>query len=149
MKIQAHERKDFEVFYMKIAYAEYLEQMQVEKEADRKVTSLEDPAMAEFMLKNHPRFFDLAHAYDFSLDMVNLKSEAKNMAASSAKIEMIHILADGTVKKQLSRKLLITMSVSALKAMISKMFKVETIHQKISYRGLEDTVDYPVDEDFR
>ena len=65
MKIQAHERKDFEVFYMKIAYAEYLEQMKVENEADRKVSSLEDSDMAEFMLKNHPRFFDLAHAYEF------------------------------------------------------------------------------------
>jgi hypothetical protein len=29
--------------------------------------------------------------------MVNLKSEAKNMAAQSAKIEMVHVLADGTI----------------------------------------------------
>lgn len=149
MKIAAHERKDFEVFYMKLAYGEYLKQMKVEKEADRKVMSLEDPDMAEYMLKVHPRFFDLAHMYDFTLDMVNLKTEAKNMASQSAKIEMIHILPDGSTKKTLSRKLLVTMTVSALKAMISKLFKVETIHQKVSYRGLEDTVDYPVDEDFR
>lgn len=50
MNILAHERKDFEVFYMKIAYGEYLQQMKVTNEADRKVLSLEDPDMAEFML---------------------------------------------------------------------------------------------------
>ena len=148
MKITPHERKDSEVFYMKLAYGDYLKQMKVEKESDRKVLSMEDQDMAEYMVKQHPRFYDLAHMYDFTLDMVNLKTEAKNMASQSAKIEMNHILPDGSTKKSLSRKLLVTMTVSALKAMISKLFKVETIHQQVSYRGLEDTVDYPVDEEY-
>ena len=41
------------------------------------------------------------------------------------------------------------MSVSSLKAMCSKLFKVEVIKQKLTYRGLEDTMEYPLDEDFR
>lgn len=41
------------------------------------------------------------------------------------------------------------MTVTQLRAMISKLFKVDVLHQELLYRGLEDTQDYPIDEDFR
>jgi hypothetical protein len=41
---------------------------------------------------------------------------------------------------------LLSMTVAALKAMCSKLFKVEVINQSLSYRGPEDTREYPLDE---
>ena len=41
------------------------------------------------------------------------------------------------------------MTVTALKAMCSKLFKVDVLSLKLLYRGLEDTQDYELDEEFR
>lgn len=41
------------------------------------------------------------------------------------------------------------MTVTALKAMCSKLFKIDVLEQRLTYRGLEDSQDYPIDEDFR
>jgi len=55
----------------------------------------------------------------------------------------------GNVVKTVSKKLLKTMTVSALKAMISKLFKVEVLAQNLEYKGLEDENYLPIDEDHR
>ena len=53
-----NERKDFELFYMKIALETYLTDiLKVDDEKDRKVDSLEDPDMCKYMEEFHPRFF--------------------------------------------------------------------------------------------
>lgn len=79
-KIEDHERKDFELFYLKIAYETYLKEILVVKdEKDRKVDSIEDPDMASYMAEYHPRFYEFVHKYGSPLDMVNLKSEGKNI----------------------------------------------------------------------
>jgi hypothetical protein len=41
------------------------------------------------------------------------------------------------------------MTVTALKAMCSKLFKVDILNQSLSYKGPEDKHDYLLDEDFR
>lgn len=46
-RVEDHERRDFEIFYLKIAYEEYLEKLVAEKgDKGAKVDSLEDPDLA-------------------------------------------------------------------------------------------------------
>lgn len=85
-KIEPSERRDFEIFYLKLAYEDYLRSIQVKGEPEKKVESLDDPIMAVHMELNHPRFFELAHTYGSPLEMVNLKKEGKNISETSAKI---------------------------------------------------------------
>ena len=81
--------------------------------------------------------------------MVNLKSESLKMSDLAQKIDIVLLDTDGNTVKTLSKKVLSTMTVSALKAMLSKLFKVEVLNQILSYKGLEDPQDFPIDEDFR
>jgi len=55
----------------------------------------------------------------------------------------------GIVTKTVTKKLLKTMTISAMKAMISKLFKVEVLMQDLIYKGLEDEDYLPIDEDHR
>ena len=71
------------------------------------------------------------------------------MSDLAQKIEMSSVEKDGTVIKTVSKKLLKTMTISALKAMISKLFKVEVLEQDLHYMGLEDEDYLPIDEDHR
>jgi len=71
------------------------------------------------------------------------------MSDLAQKIEMSSVEKDGTVIKTVSKKLLKTMTISALKAMISKLFKVEVLEQDLHYKGLEDMDFLPIDEDHR
>jgi len=80
MKFEAHERRDFEIFYLKICYETYLRENMLDiPEKERKVENVEDPHMAAYMQENHPRFYELVHLYGSPLDMVNLKKEGKNI----------------------------------------------------------------------
>jgi len=71
------------------------------------------------------------------------------MSDLAQKVEMSSVDDNGNVVKTLNRKLLKTMTVSALKAMISKLFKIEVLAQKLEYKGLEDENYLPIDEDHR
>tara|TARA_B110000285_G_C15084804_1_gene595553 strand:+ start:1468 stop:1656 length:189 start_codon:yes stop_codon:yes gene_type:complete len=55
----------------------------------------------------------------------------------------------GAVVKSVSKKLLKTMTVSAMKAMISKLFKIEVLAQDLTFMGIDDTDYLPIDEDHR
>ena len=147
--VEAEERKDCDLFYMKVAYETYLKEiLKVEKDADRKVESLEDEGLVAYVTEFHPRFYQLVHMYGSPLDMVNIKKEATNIAATAAKMELISYLPK-TEGKVLEKKLLLTMTVTALKAMCSKMFKEDVLNISLEYRGLEDVQDYPLDEEYR
>jgi hypothetical protein len=140
-KIEEWERKDFEIYYMKSAYETYLREiLKVEKEEDRKVTDIHDvdSDLSKYMEEFHPRFYQLVQIYGSPVDLVNLKQEVKSISGGAAKIELISECS-ATNGKTMSKKLLLSMSVSALKAMCSKLFKVEVINQKLSYRAVDDT----------
>lgn len=112
---------------MKVAYETYLKEvLVVSNEKDRKVESIEDPDMATYMLANHPRFYDFVHTFGNPIDMVNLKSEGKNISQLSAKIELINMMPDSNGKTY-NKKLLLGMSITDLKAMCSKLFKVDVL----------------------
>ena len=71
------------------------------------------------------------------------------MSDLAQKIEMSSLDDDGAVVKTVTKKLLKTMTISALKAMISKLFKIEVLAQELEFKGLDD-VDYlSIDEDHR
>jgi len=78
--------------------------------------------------------------------MVNLKKEAKNIADSSAKVEFISEV-EATKGKTLTKKVLLSMTVQSMKALCSKLFKVDVLDQKLFYRQPEDVQEYPLDED--
>ena len=57
-KIEAEERKDFDLFYLKVAYETYLREiLQVQDDKDRTVESLDDPGLVAYVAEHHPRFF--------------------------------------------------------------------------------------------
>ena len=80
--------------------------------------------------------------------MVNLKAEGKNIAQTSAKLELESFL-EKTKGKFLKKKLLLSMTVNALKSMCAKVFKGDVLEMHLEYRGPEDTQDYILDEEFR
>lgn len=51
------DRRDMETFYVQICYKEYLKQMNVENDKDRKIDSIDDPDFAQYIEKLHPRWF--------------------------------------------------------------------------------------------
>jgi len=147
--VEVDQRKDSDLFYLKVAYETYLREiLKVEKDEDRKVESVEDEGLAAYVTEFHPRFYQLVHMYGSPLDMVNIKKEATNIAATVAAMELIsHMPA--TLDKVFKKKLLLTMTVTALKAMCSKLYKEDVLNINLEYRGLEDTQDYPLDEEER
>lgn len=60
--------------------------------------------------------------------MVQIQKELNLISTSSAKIDIVSEV-EATKGKTLNRKLLLTMTVAQLKAMFSKLFKVEVINQ--------------------
>mmetsp|Transcript_13288 Transcript_13288/g.22550 ORF Transcript_13288/g.22550 Transcript_13288/m.22550 type:complete len:149 (+) Transcript_13288:1336-1782(+) len=138
-KIEPYERKDFELYYLKITFETYLKEiLQVADEKDRVVASLEDEGLMKYVEEHHPRFFELVGLYGSPIDLVNLKSEGKNISQTSAQIELESFL-EGSKGKVLKKKLLLSMTVNALKAMCSKLFKANMLEIHLEYRGPEDT----------
>lgn len=80
------------------------------------------------MSVNHPRWYELVNKYGNPFEMINLKQEKSNITSSSAKITFISE-GSATKGKTLNKKILLTMTVAALKSMCSKLFKIEVIHQ--------------------
>lgn len=57
--------------------------------------------------------------------MVNLKNESTTISATSAKLELISKVPDND--KTFTKKLLLSMTVAALKNMCAKLFKVDML----------------------
>ena len=127
MAISKSDRADAERLYVQYAYKEYLNQMKVANKALRVISSIEDEDFAQYVLEHHPRWYDLAHKSEFQLTDVNMKTEKQTMSDLAQKIEMSSVDESGNVIKMVTKKLLKTMTISALKAMISKLFKIEVI----------------------
>ena len=111
------------MLYTKRAYEEFIRHHNLEQ----KVEDLQDERLTNYMLEYHPRWYELVETYGSPLEMVNLKKEPTNIAATSAKVKLISKIP-ATTGKTLEKKLLLSMTVSQLKAMCSKFFKVEVIN---------------------
>ena len=69
--------------------------------------------------------------YGSPLDMVNLKKEGKNIAQTSAKIEFVNMLEENG--KNYTKKMLLTMTLTDLKAVVSKLFKKDVLEMELTY----------------
>lgn len=116
-EIELGERKDAELHYLKKTYEDYIRSNKIEIKLD-----LEDPALSDFMLTHHPRFYEFVELYGSPADMVTMKQEGTNIASTSAKVKLFDDKG-----KTLERKLLLNMTVGELKSMCSKLFKIEVI----------------------
>jgi predicted membrane-bound dolichyl-phosphate-mannose-protein mannosyltransferase len=57
-QIEHYERKDYELFYLKIVYETYLKEvLQVKDEKDRNVNSVDDEGLKNYVNEHHPRFY--------------------------------------------------------------------------------------------
>lgn len=70
------------------------------------------------------------------------------ISTTSAKVTIVSEV-DATKGKELSKKLLLTMTVAQLKAMCAKLFKVEVINQNLVYTEAGYEMEYVFDEDYR
>ena len=78
--IEPAERKDFELYYLKSAYEHYIRHvLQVKDDKDRKVDSLDDDGLQNYVAEFHHRFFELVSIYGSPLNMVNIAKEGKNI----------------------------------------------------------------------
>ena len=102
--------------------------MKVDDEKDRKIDSIEDANFAQYVEEHHPRWYKLAVKTEFIISDINLKDDTNKMSDHTHKIEMSFINATNEATKTIGRKLLDTMTVSALKAMLSKFFKIDVLN---------------------
>ena len=123
-EVDTGERKNAEIFYLKKCYEDYIREHKITHKLD-----MADPQLQQFMLNTHPRWYELAEQYSFSPDMVSLKPEGTNIASTSAKVKLVSEQSG----KTLDKKLLLNMTVTDLKAMCAKLFKIEVIKQKLMY----------------
>ena len=86
--------------------------------------------------------------YGDPFEMINVKAEATNIQSTSAKVSLVSEGA-ATKGKTLTKKLLKSMTVTSLKAMCSKLFKIEVIHQHLVYTEEGYADEYPFDEEQR
>ena len=70
----------------------------------------------------HPRWYELVETYGSPLDIAVLKKIGTNIASTSAKLKLLC-----TRGKNMEKKLLLSMTVSDLKSMCAKLFKIEVI----------------------
>jgi hypothetical protein len=72
-KILPEERKDFDLFYLKVSYETYLREiLKVKTEKERKIENLDDPGLVAYVTEFHPRFFQLVSIHGSPFDMVNI-----------------------------------------------------------------------------
>lgn len=75
--ISKNERKDCELFYLKKSYMEF-------KEREGRVESLEDPKLVEFMMREHPRWYELVSVYGSPIEELNNnRQKDKNIKSNS------------------------------------------------------------------
>ena len=124
---------------MKLTFKQFLQTL---NESD-KITELEDQRLGAFVIKDHPRFYQLCELYGSPVGTVKAQEQKTNLDANSAKVQLISDV-EGTRGKTLNKKLLLSMTVAQLKAMCSKLFKIEVIHQSLMYmeEGFEGTFDF-------
>lgn len=98
------------------------------------------------MSVNHPRFYELVQKFGNPFELIDLKIEKSNISAVSAKVTLVSE-GSATNGKTMSKKLLLSMTVAALKSMCSKLFKIEVIHQQLFYseEGVEGEFDFEED----
>ena len=143
MPYNENERRDCELFYLKQTFKDFLTKHEL-----KELKELEDPRLLEFVNKEHPRWFSLVEKFGSPLETVSIQKEGTNIQNSTAQVELISHIEE-TQGKVLKKKLLLTMTVASLKAICSKLFKVEVLKMKLYYQedGYDD--DYLFDEDQR
>ena len=77
--------------------------------------------------------------------MVSLQKEGTNISNSTAKVTLVSE-CENTPDKQLTKKLLLTMTVAELKSLCSKLFKAEALYIQLVYREEGYEEDYELDE---
>jgi len=113
---------------MKAEYKSFLVSL---GEENYKVENLEDERLRAFMIKDHPRFYQLCEMYGSPLEVVKIDQKA-NLQSNSAKVSLVSE-APATQGKVLKKKILLSMTVAGLKAMCSKLFKIEVMEQTLVY----------------
>jgi hypothetical protein len=110
------EKLDSELYYIKQCYREFCEfNGGIEK---GKVTSLEDPKLTEYMMRLHPRFYELVEKIGFNMEAFNEHKEDKDINIKSKVVEVKLISkVSKTEGKTLKKKLLPTMTVESLKGL--------------------------------
>lgn len=99
------------------------------------------------MFKDHPRFYQLCETYGSPLDIVKIDQKA-NLQSNSAKVSLVSE-APATQGKTLNKKILLSMTVAQLKAMCSKLFKIEVMEQTLVYIEEGYDQEFPFDEEQR
>lgn len=112
------------------------------------ISDLQDPQLFDYMQKNHPRFFALVEKFGSPLETVSIQKEGTNISNSTAKVTLISEVP-ATQGKTLEKKLLLSMTVAALKNVCAKLFQVETLRVSLVYKedGYEN--EFLFDEDQR
>lgn len=143
MPYSENERRDCELFYMKQTFREFLKAHELQE-----LKSLDDERLQAYVAKDHPRWFSLVEKFGSPLETVSLQKEGTSIQNSSAEVTLISEV-EATQGKTLKKKLLLTMTVAALKSVCSKLFKIEALRVVLFYQEDGYDQDFPFDEDQR
>lgn len=134
------ERRDSEIVYVRESYEKFL----AESKADPRTMTIEDPKLVEYMVLENPRWFALAEQYGNPIEMIREMQDLANTSLSkqSAKVELV---GPG---RAVSKKLLVVMTVKALRAMCGKLFKAPDVSEVVLVYEVED-FSYVLEEDMR
>lgn len=98
--------------------------------------------------QGHPRWYELVEKFGDPTETVSIQKEGSNISNTSAEVFLISECPN-SMGKQLKKKLLMTMTVAALKSICSKLFKVEALKVVLVYQEDGYDGDFPFDEDQR
>ena len=101
------------------------------------------------MAVRHPRFATLAKEHGFQpSDVSSQRFGGETIEQKSIKMELVSECSS-TNGKKMTKKLLKTMEVTQLKALIGKVFKIDVLKQKLAYTQPEDDKEWPIADDAR
>ena len=93
-----------------------------------KVDKIDDPRLADFMNKHHPRWYELIEIHGSPIELVNSQklSHQENIKSSSVNVVLISKFS-GSEGKTFKKKLLPSMTVEKLKSLCCKLFKSDIL----------------------
>lgn len=126
-EVTENDRKDAELYYLRESYEHFLAFKGTKEKVD-----IHNEEVAQYMEEHHKRFYELAEKYGSPVEMVDFKKAGSNLTSISAKVNIIARFGQNEGKK-VTKKLVLSMTVAALKSLIAKLFKIEILNQRLTY----------------
>mmetsp|Transcript_34328 Transcript_34328/g.39669 ORF Transcript_34328/g.39669 Transcript_34328/m.39669 type:complete len:135 (-) Transcript_34328:9-413(-) len=117
---------------------------------EAKVDSIEDSRLTEYMMKHHPRWYEIVEKYGSPIDIINYQKEevVSNIKSTSVSVFLVSKLAS-CEGKVLKKKLLPSMTIDKLKSLCCKLFKADMLSISLTFKDEAQETFYEMDDNLR